>query len=148
MTGGRLHAFRHPRTQRVLIPPAGTVALEPIVPPPQHLLQEAELRAGPRKMRIAVRPRPDETLARSAQPLEQAWNCILIGIGPAADGVYGALDRRVILADRSMLPIRITSLVPQPSFEEQRHVLEALQPHCPPAIADQHRVGRQAHRAE
>src|SRR5215813_14677484 len=148
MTGGRLDAFRHPRAQHGLIHHAGIDALEPIIPPPQHLLQEADLRAGTRKMRIAVRPRPDETLARYAQPLEQAWNCILVGIGPAADGVYGALDRRVILADRSALPIRVTSLVLQPKLEEQRHVLEALQPHRPPAIADECRVGREAHRAE
>src|SRR5262249_23526328 len=94
------------------------------------------------------RPWPDETLARYVQSLEQAWNCILIGIGPAADGVHGALDRRVILADRSVLPIRVTSLVLQPKLEEQRHVLEPLQPHRPPAIADERRVAREAHRAE
>src|SRR5215831_18632703 len=148
MTGGRLDAFRHPRAQHGLIHHAGIDALEPIIPPPQHLLQEADLRAWTRKMRIAVRPRPDETLARYAQSLEQAWNCILVGIGPTADGVHGALDRGVILADRSVLPITITSLVLQPSFEEQRHVRQALQPRRPPAIADKNRVGRQAHRAE
>src|SRR5215813_14358213 len=118
MTGGRLDAFRHPRAQHGLIHHAGIDALEPIVPPPQHLLQETDLRAGTRKMRIAVGPRPDETLARYAQPLEQAWNCIRVGIGPAADGVHGALDGPVILAHRSMLPIRITWLVLQPKFEE------------------------------
>src|SRR5262245_5385979 len=99
-------------------------------------------------MRIAVRPRPDETLARRCQSLKKPWNCILIGIGPAADGIHRALDRRVILADRSVLPISVTSLVLQPKFEEQRHVLEALQPHRPPAIADEHRVGREAPAAE
>src|SRR5205085_459151 len=73
---------------------------------------------------------------------------ILIGVGPAADGVYRALDRRVILAYRSMLPVRVTSLVLQPKLEKQRYVLQALQPHRPPTIADEHRVGRKAHRAE
>src|SRR5262245_45115976 len=109
--GRRFHAVRHPSAQHGLIHDAGIDALEPMVPPPQHLLQEADLRAGKRKMRITVGPRPDETLARYRQSLEQAWNCILIGIGPAADGVHGALDRLVTLAYRSMLPIRITSLV-------------------------------------
>src|SRR5262245_64863248 len=99
-------------------------------------------------MRIAVGPWPDETLARYAQPLEQTWNCIRVGIGPAADGVHGASDRRVILADRSVLPIRIAPLVLQPKFEEQRHVRQALQPNRPPAIRDERRVGREAHRAE
>src|SRR5215471_13559829 len=98
MTGGRFDAFHHPRAQHGLIHHAGIDALEPIIPPPQHLLQETDLRARTRKMRIPVRPWPDETLARYVQSLEQAWNCILIGIGPAADGVHGALDRRVILA--------------------------------------------------
>src|SRR5262245_11240300 len=116
----RLHALRHPSAQHRLIHHAGIDALEPIIPPPPHLLQEADLRAGKRKMRITMRPRPDETFARHRQSLEQAWNCILIGIGPAADGVYGALDRLVILAHRSMLPISITSLVLQPKFEKQR----------------------------
>src|SRR3954447_12268386 len=143
MIGSGSDAFRHPRAQHWLVHHAGIDALEPIIPPPQHLLQEADLRAGTRKMRIPVCPRSDQTLARYAQSLEQAWNCILVGIGPAADGIYGTLDRRVILADRSVLPIPIASLVPQPRFEERRHVLEALPPHRSPALADQHRVGRQ-----
>src|SRR6266511_1371667 len=145
MTGGRLDAFRHPRAQHRLIHDAGIDALEPIIPPPQHLLQEADLRAGKRKMRITVGPRPDEALARHRQSLKKAWNCILIGIGPTADGVHRALDRRGILAYRPMLPISITSLVLQPKFEEQPHVLQALQPHRAPAIADKYWVGREAH---
>ncbi len=90
-------------------------------------------------------PRPNETLARYAKSLKKAWNCVLIGIGPAADGVDRASDRLVILADRAMLPIRVTSLVLQPEFQEQRCVLQALQPHRAPAIADKHRVGWEAH---
>src|SRR5258707_6228988 len=115
--GRRLHAIRHPSAQHGFIHHAGIDALEPIIPPTQHLLQEADLRARKRKMRIPVCPRPDETLARYAKSLKKARNCVLIGIGPAADGVHRALDRRVILAYRSMLPIRVTSLVLQPKFE-------------------------------
>src|SRR5262249_24154418 len=100
-----------------------------------------------RKMRISMRPRSDETLARYRQSLEQAGNCIGIGIGPAANGVHRALDRLVILAYRSMLPISITSLVLQPKFEEQRHIGETLQPR-PPAIADKYWIGWETHRAE
>src|SRR5437660_12899032 len=128
MTGGRSDAFRHPRAQHGFIHHAGIDALEPIIPPPQHLLREADLRAGKCKMRITMGPRPDETLTRYSQSLEKTWNCILVGVGPAADGVHGALDRRIILADRSVLPIRIPSLVLPQTFEHQRHVLEALQP--------------------
>src|SRR3954469_13175937 len=118
MIGSRSDAVRHPRAQHGLVHHAGIDTLEPIIPPAQHLLQEADLRAGTREMRIPVCPRSDQTLARYAQSFEQPWNCILVGIGPATDGVHGTLDRRVILADRSVLPIRIASLVPKPGFEE------------------------------
>src|SRR5262245_40269083 len=117
--GRRFCAFRHPSAQHGLVHDASIDALQPIIPPPKHLLQETDLRGGKCKRRITVRPRPDETLARYRQPLKKAWNCILIGIGPAADGVHRALDRLVILAYRSMLPISITPLVLQPKFEEQ-----------------------------
>src|SRR5262245_16269560 len=144
----RFYAFGHPGAQHGLIRYAGINTLEPIVPPPKHLLQKTDLRAGKRKARIPMCPRPDEALARHRQSLEQAWNCILIAIGPAADGIHRALDRLIILAHRPMLPIRIASLVLQPTFKKQRHVLQALQPHRPPAIAYKYWIGRKAHRAE
>src|SRR2546423_1041121 len=98
----RFHAFRHPGAQDGFVHHARIDALEPIVPPTQHLLQETDLRAGKCKMRITMCPWPDETFAGCRQSLEQAWNCILIAVGPATDGVHGALDRLVILANRSM----------------------------------------------
>src|SRR5262245_41838910 len=107
--GLRSCAFRHPGPQHGLIHDAGIDALQPIIPPAKHLLQEADLWARKCKMRITMGPRSNETLARYCQPLEQAWNCIRIGIGPAADGIHGTLDRRVILAYRPMLPISIAS---------------------------------------
>jgi hypothetical protein len=99
-------------------------------------------------MRIGVRPRPDETLARHRQAREQARNCILVGIGPAAHGVNRTLNRAVILAHRTALPVRIAPLVLQPDFEEERCVRQALQPRRSPNLSDKHRVGREAHRAE
>src|SRR6516162_5400527 len=119
MTGGRLDAFRHPGAQHGFIHHAGINALEPIIPPPQHLLQEADLRTGKCKMRIPVRPRPDEALASCRQSLKQAWDCVLIAISSAADGIDRALDCLVILAYRSMLPIGIPPLVLQPKVHEQ-----------------------------
>src|SRR5262245_12550622 len=120
--GRRSCAVRHPGAQHGLVHYASIDALQPIIQPAKHLLQEADLRAGKRKMRITMGPRSNETLARDCQALEKAWNCILIGIGPAADGIRWTLDRRVILAYRPMLPISIASLVLQPTFEEQRDV--------------------------
>src|SRR5579863_4886532 len=124
--GCGLHAFSHPRAQDGLTHHAGIDALEPVIPPAQHLLQETDRRTRKRKMRISVRPRPDETFARSGQSLKQAGNCILIAVGPAADRIDRALDRSVILAYRSMFPISVASLMLQPGFAEQRHVRQTL----------------------
>src|SRR5947207_3133957 len=119
-----------------------------MIPPTQDFLEESNLGAGKRKVRIAVRPWPDETLAGDLQSLKQTGDCILITIGPAADGVDRALDRRIVLAYRSELPVQIAALVLQPIFLKQRYVLQALQPRRSPAVADQRRIGRKAHQAE
>src|SRR4029453_7999274 len=103
--GRRLHAFGHPSAQHGLIRYARIDALQPIIPPPKHLLQKTDLRTGKCKMRITMGPRPDEAFTRYCQSLKKAWNCILISIGPTTDDIHRALDRIVILAARSMLPI-------------------------------------------
>ena len=148
VVGRRFHTFRHPRPQHRFIHHAGIDALQPIIPPTQDFLEESDLGTGKRKVRIGVPPWPDETLAGHLQSLEKARDCILITIGPTADGIDRALDRRVVLAYRSVLPIPIASLVPQPIVLEQWYALQALQPHRSPAIADQRGIGRQAHQAE
>src|ERR1700683_147071 len=119
-----------------------------MIPPTQDFLEESDLRAGKRKVRIGVRPWPDKTLAGHFQSLEQARDCILIAIGPTTDGIDRALDRRVVLAYRSVLPIGIASLVLHPIILKQRYVLQALQPHRAPTIADQRWIGGKARQAE
>src|SRR5947199_10015316 len=130
----RLYAVRHPGAQHGLMRHASIDAFEPIIPPPQHLLQEPDLRAGTRKMRITMRPRPDETLARHGQSLEEAWNCVRIAVSPTPGGVHRTLDRRVILAYRSMFTISIASLVHQQDYQEQRTVRLPHTHHRPPAL--------------
>src|SRR5262249_27778068 len=111
--GRRFHAFRHPCTQHGFIHHARIDALQPMIPPRKDCLEESYLGAGKCKMRIAVCPWPDETLAGDLQSLKQTRYCILITVGPTADGVDRALDRRIVLACRSMLPIQIAALVLQ-----------------------------------
>ena len=60
--GRRFHAFHHPGAQHGLVHHAGIDALQPVVPPTQHVLQESDLRAGKRKMRIGMCPRADSPL--------------------------------------------------------------------------------------
>ncbi len=93
-------------------------------------------------------PRPDQALARNGEPFEEARYGVGVAVGPAADRVHRALDRRVILAHRAVPPIGVAALVPGPDLQEQRHVRQTLQPHRPPALADQRGIGRMAHRAE
>src|ERR1700747_2531488 len=124
--GRRYHAVRHPRPQHRFIHHARIDALQPIIPPTQDFLEKSDLGSGKCKVRIGMCPRPDETLAGHLQPLEQAWDGILITIGPTTDGIDRALDRCVVLTYRSVLPIRIASLVLPPIFLEQRYVLQAL----------------------
>ncbi len=119
-----------------------------MIPPTQDFLEESDLGSGKCKVRIGVGPWPDETLAGHLQSFEKARDGILITIGPTADGIDRALDRRVVLAYRAVFPIRIASLVLKPIVLEQRNVRQALRPHRSPAIADQLRIGRQAHQAE
>ncbi len=146
--GRRPHAVGHPRAQHRLVHHAGVDALQPMIPPPQRLLQEADLRTGERDMRIGMRPGPDETLARHRQVFEQTRDRIGVAVGPAADREDRTLDRAVILAHRAVLPVVVAPLMPQPGRQEQGKILQPLQPHRPPAIADERGVGRMAHRAE
>src|SRR5262245_37347967 len=94
------YAFRHPSAQNGFSHHASIDALQPIIPPTERLLQETDLRAGKCEVRITMCPRPYETLARHRQSFEKTWNCILISIGPATDGVHRTLDRLVVLTYR------------------------------------------------
>src|SRR5271169_1869865 len=100
-----------------------------MIPPAQHLLQEADLRPGQSEMRIGMCPWPDQSLARRLQMLEQARDGIGVTIGPAADREHRALDRAKILAHRAVPPIVVAARMPQPALEEQRQRLKALEPH-------------------
>src|SRR5579862_8420578 len=113
----RLYALRHPRAQHRLIHHARVDALEPMVPPAQDFLEKADLGPGKRKVRVGMCPWADETLTRYLESREQPRDRILITIRPTTDGIDRALDRCVVLAHRSVLPIRIAPLVLQPILQ-------------------------------
>src|SRR5580700_4150241 len=114
MKGCRLHALGHPGAQHRFIHHAGVDALEPMVPPSQHFLQEADLRARKREVWVSVRPWPDEPLARHTKALEQPRDRVLVAIGPSTNRVDRTLDRLVVLAHRPKTPIGVPPLMPQP----------------------------------
>ena len=132
----RPHAFLHPGAQHRLVHDAGVDALQPVIPPAQRLLQEADLRARLRHMRIGMRPWPDQALLRAGQAGQQARNGIGVAVRPAADGIDGRGDGGIVLADRALLPVVVARAGARSSRGHQRVVLEPLQPHVAPALAD------------
>src|SRR5271166_882132 len=99
-------------------------------------------------MAIRMCPGSDEALAWHRQVREQARDRIGISIGPAAHRVNRTLDRTVILAHRAVFPISVAPLVPHPRLEEQRQIVQTLQPNRAPSITDQDGIWRMTHGAE
>ncbi len=134
--------------QRRLVHDAGIDALQPLVPPAGFFGQPVDGRAGFADMWILVRPRPDDALGRAGQILDQPEHGSAIAVGPAADGVDGDLDIRIILADRAVLPEGVAGLMLQPVLQPQPRISQTRQPHLAPAVADMNGVGRQGVDAE
>ena len=126
----------HPDAQHGLVHHARVHALEPVVPPAQRVLQEADGRSRSDVVRERVRPGPDEALARARQTLQQARHAVGVAVGPAADGVHGDLDGRVVLAHGAVLPVRVAALVRQPGVDPRPVGRESLLPELAPALSD------------
>ena len=131
-----------------LVHDPGVDILEPVVPPAQRLLQEADRRIGNREVRILVHPRPQQRLLGAGEVLHHPRDRIDVRIPPAADHVDRRFDIGVALADRAMLPVVVPVLVVQPGFRQQRHVVEPVLPHLAPAFAHQRRVGHGGGKAQ
>ena len=117
-------------------------ALQPVVPPAQALLQEADRRRRHGEVRVLVDPGAGQAEPGRPEAGEQPRDGVGVGVAPAADGEDRGLDRREVHADRAVLPETVAPLMPQPVGHQQRLVLQALQPDLPPRGADQDRVRR------
>ena len=87
-------------------------------------------------------PRADEPLARTVVTLEEPQDGVLVAVLPTADHVDRASNGAVVLADRSLLPELVPSLVAGPSLQERRRLFHAFEPHGPPGVADYLGIGR------
>ena len=140
----RRHVVLHPDAQHRLVHDAGVDALEPVVPPAQRVLQEADLGTGGDLVGPGMGPGADEPLAGPRQALHETQHGVGVAVGPAADRVDGGLDGRVVLADRAVLPVVIAALVAEPGLGPVEVGVEALLPALAPAFAADHlRVPRQ-----
>ncbi len=115
---------------------------KPAVPPADRLSEKVCSRLRPGEMRIFVDPGADERLGLAAEPLDRLDRRVAVAVRPSGD--HQRRDRKAveILRDRAMPPEIVAALVLQPFLQEEGLVLEALQPHLPPALADEFRIGR------
>src|SRR3546814_7312872 len=109
--GGRVH---QPQPHGRVVLDAGILVLEPAIPPALAFLEEADCRARDASLRFLVSPRSDQALAGRLQVLDQPQYRRGVAIEPAADSEDRAGDGRVVLADRSVLPEIITTLMLEP----------------------------------
>src|SRR5262249_5027658 len=142
--GARPNRILHPYPQGRLVHDPGVDALEPVVPPAQALLEEANGWPGwDRLVGIVVRPGHDQALAGCIQMLKTPEDRVAVPVCPAADGVDGAPDRRIVLAHRPVLPVAVASLMGEPMLDHRPGAAKALMPALAPGVAGDSRIWRQ-----
>ena len=141
LSGGRRHGLLHPDAEGGLVHDPGVLALEPLVPPAQALLEEADRRSGLDLVRERVRPRADQALRGRFESGQEPQNRLGVAVRPAADRVDGATDRAEVLADRALLPVVVTPLVAEPLVLVRLDAVDPLEPGIAPARARDLRVG-------
>ncbi len=134
----------HPGSKHGLLVDAGFLALEPLIPPPETILQEADLRARACVMGKVMAPGTDEGAARRLGRRHHPGNGARQIVRPAADGIDGGLCLAELVSRRSFEPIGITPLMVEPIGQ---HRFVGGQPRLPldlPVRARGLRIGRQA----
>src|SRR5690554_2602266 len=133
-----------PGTQHRLFHQPRILALKPVVPPAQRFLQKTDSRPRQALVRVLVSPGADKSFTRYLQMLHQPQYSVGEAIGPAANGIYRTLDRRVILIRRTGCPVGAAPLMFKPGLKPQATGFHAIEPHVTPAVANDLRVRWQA----
>ncbi len=121
------------------------LALQPVVPPAQGLLEEADRRSGRQvPVGVVVGPGADQTAdAVGGQVLHEAQHGVAVRVVPAADREDGGLDGAVVLADAAVAPVVVPGRVGRPGVRQRFDGLQALQPELPPRLTGVPRIGWQ-----
>lgn len=129
---------------------ARLLALQPVVPPAQRLLEEADGRARRQPaVRVLVRPGADDAAhLLVGEVLREPQHRVPVRVVPAADREHARLDRGVVLADAAVPPVVVAGLVVEPRVDERVDGVEALRPHVLPGVPDVLRVRRARHERE
>ena len=89
-----------------------------------------------------MRPRSDEPLAWHLETLEQTKYRVRVTVRPAADCIDRAFDGTIVLADRAVLEEAVAPQMLVPVQQPERMLAHAIEPHLPPLVADEGRIGR------
>ena len=138
---GRRHGLLHPHAQGRLLRDPRVLALQPLVPPAQALLEEADRGTGLDLVRERVRPRPDQPLRGCLQSGQEPQHRLGVAVRPAADGVNGAPDRAEVLAHRALFPVLVAALVAKPLVLVGLDAVDPLEPGVAPPVPGHLRVG-------
>src|SRR5690606_18779845 len=98
----------------------------------------AGLRVG--KMRIFVDPGTDDGLCPVRHALHSLEWRVAVPVGPAGNDQGRNRKTLEILADGTVTPEIVAALMTQPFLHEEGFLIESLQPHFPPPLADKFRV--------
>ena len=113
-----------------------------MAPPAQRLLKIADQRSRRAPARVGVRPRADDAELRAGQVGEQARHEVGVAVFPAAHRHHGAVDRRIVLADRALPPIGVAPLMVEPGLRQRAGGGQPVMPDIAPASAGDARIGR------
>ena len=74
--------------------------------------------AGPGRpdIRILMRPRTDDAAARHVETVQHTNHRVRVSVRPAADHQHRATNRRIVLADRAVAPIRVALRMCHPAY--------------------------------
>ncbi len=88
-----------------------------------------------------MHPRADQRLRLITEPFDRQQRRVAIAVSPAGNDDGGDIEACKIFANRPMPPEIIAALVLQPLLHEEGFLLQALQPHIAPIVADDGRIG-------
>ncbi len=89
----------HPDCEHGLAHDAGIDALQPVVPPADHLAQVIDLWTRMGEVRHVVQLGADQPFARHAQVLQQMQHEVMVAVGPAADSEHWTLNSLPVLIE-------------------------------------------------
>src|SRR5262249_32773258 len=130
----------HESAQHRLAHDPRVFALEPVVPPAEALLEISDGRTRNRLVAVLVPPRADQPEARHREMGQEPGDGVGVAVHPAPRREDRTLYGPVRRIARTVLPVAIAPLVPEPHGQREGEEIEALLPLPAPVGARDLRV--------